>query len=198
MHIPSKPEKAAARQKIVTEHNIDPGDIIVLFNGTLNYPPNQNALDLILTEINPQLQKASDHSYTIVICGNKLPDHYNKLLNYKTQKVVYAGFVENIRDYFLAADIFINPVHEGGGIKTKLVEALAANCTSVSFAEGAIGIPKNVAGTKLSVVNDGDSSAFTSAIDNAVETIFNDVPDSFFQHFYWDNIAKKAFSFIND
>jgi glycosyltransferase involved in cell wall biosynthesis len=195
--IPSKEEKREARQKISLAHGIDQNDIILLYNGTLNYPPNRKALDLILKEINPAVQQAANLRFTTVICGNELPGSYNNLADYKKQNIKYAGFVDNIRDYFLAADIFINPIDEGGGIKTKLVEALAANCTSVSFTKGAIGIPKNATGNKLFIISDGNTEDFAGAIDRAVETIEQDLPAAFFDHFYWDNIAKKAATFIN-
>lgn len=197
-HIPSIEEKTAARQKIAAIHGIDKNDIILLYNGTLNYPPNLRALDLILNEINPAVQQHTKHKFTVIICGSKLPASYDNLENYRMQKVVYPGFVDNISDYFLAADIFINPIDEGGGIKTKLVEALAADCTAVSFIKGAIGVPKNVTGDKLFIVSDGNLPEFVHAIDRAVETIHKHIPGIFFEHFYWDNIAKKAASFIND
>jgi len=197
-NVPAQEEKRTARKKIGAKYDIDSNDVILLYNGTLNYPPNLRALDLILKEINPVLQRTTNHRFTTIICGNKLPDSYNKLEDYKNQKIIYAGFVDDIRDYFLAADIFISPIDEGGGIKTKLVEALAANSTSVSFTKGAIGVPQNVTGNKLFVVNDGDTTEFANTTTKAVNTIHEDIPSTFFDHFYWDNIGKKAALFIKD
>ena len=196
--VPNAAEKEIARKKITAQYGIDPNDIILLYNGTLNYPPNLRALDLIIKEINPALQQQNGYRFVTIICGNKLPSRYNELQDYKHQKIIYAGFVDGIRDYFFAADIFISPIDEGGGIKTKLVEALAAGCTAVSFTKGAIGIPREVTGNKLFIANDGNTADFANCILKAVDTIHDDIPGSFFEHFYWDNIAKKAVSFITD
>jgi hypothetical protein len=63
----------------------------------------------------------------------------NELKNYADQNIIYAGFVDDISIYFKGADVFINPVSYGGGIKTKLVEALGYNLNAVSTSNGAIG-----------------------------------------------------------
>jgi glycosyltransferase involved in cell wall biosynthesis len=194
---PVENEIDVARQQICSAHNIPKNEILLLYNGTLNYPPNMKGLDTILNTINPWLQEQNKYSFTTIICGSKLPDAYNKLEEYKNNKIVYAGLVEDIRAYFLACDIFINPITEGGGIKTKLVEALAVNRSAVSFANGAIGIPSETTGNKLIVVQDHDTIAFVKAIQVAVGSLKDTIPDTFYKHFYWENIAKKAALFID-
>ena len=52
---PSADERHAARQTICSTWNISPTDKLLLFNGTLDYKPNRDALDLILEKINPLL-----------------------------------------------------------------------------------------------------------------------------------------------
>ena len=94
--------------------------------------------------------------------------------------------------YYKAADIFLNPISEGGGIKTKLVEALAANDTAISFATGAIGVPPSVTGNKLLIVADKDPVAFAKAIQQSLPFIRESIPQSFFDHFYWGKIAANA------
>jgi len=194
---PSENEIIAAKQEIYTRHTIDKNDILLLYNGTLDYPPNLKGLDTILNILNPLLEKQKNYSFTTIICGSKLPGKYNKLEDYKNHKIVYAGFVEDIRSYFFACDIFINPITDGGGIKTKLVEALAANRSAVSFANGAIGIPAEVTGNKLITVPGNDAVSFAKAIQSAAGTIKDSIPGTFYNHFFWDNIAKKAAFFID-
>ena len=194
---PSKNEISNAKQEICSAHNINPNDILLLYNGTLNYPPNLKGLDTILDIINPLLEQQKKYSFTTIICGSKLPGSYNNLENYKAHKIVYAGFVNEIRSYYLASDIFINPITDGGGIKTKLVEALAANHSAVSFANGAIGIPLEITGNKLIIVPDNDTVSFAKAIQTAAGSLLENVPGIFYNHFFWDNIAKKAALFID-
>ncbi len=192
---PALQEKTIARQTVCTTHDVDKNKLLLLYNGTLYYQPNLKGLDIILTEINPLLQEKSI-PYTIVICGNHLPEHYQNLDAYKNKNIIYAGFVQDIATYFKAADIFINPITDGGGIKTKLVEALAGNSSAVSFASGAFGVPTAITGKKLLIAPDGDAQALFEAIQQSLPFIKEDIPAGFYEHFYWGNIVQKAFSHI--
>lgn len=189
---PSAEQKAAAKEKLCQKHNIAAGNLLLLFNGTLNYPPNQQGLDSILHKINPLLLKQAPFPYKILICGSRLPISYHNLEAYIDDNIIYPGFVDDIDLYFTASDIFINPVCEGGGIKTKLVEALASGCAAVSYEEGAIGVPADVTGKKLSVVENNNPSAFADAVLHTAGNISGPTPYSFYAHFYWGNIARKA------
>jgi polysaccharide biosynthesis protein PslH len=192
-----KPElntKNEARHIISRKHGIAEAENILLFNGTLDYLPNLEALHIILKEINRRLISA-DYKYKIIICGKNLPPTLNGLEEYKSQNIIYAGFVEEINLYFKGADIFINPVIEGGGIKTKVVEALGFDLSVVSTKSGAIGIPDSIVGSKLKVVADDDWEGFAEAILQTKQN--NVIPDEFFRHFYWGNISAKAIDKIN-
>ncbi len=133
--------------------------------------------------------------YKIIICGKGLPAHYQKLAGYSGKNIIYAGFVDDINIYFKGADIFINPVTDGGGIKTKVVEALGFNLSVISTESGAIGLPSSVTGRKLTRIKDGDWNSFAQAI-TAVDSNDN-IPQSFFEHFFWGNIAKKVKAVIS-
>jgi polysaccharide biosynthesis protein PslH len=194
--VPAPGERNVAKKEICAKHNIEPSGTLFLYNGTLNYPPNKKALDFILNDLNPLLEKQQALRYTILICGNKLPPAYDELAAFKSRNIVYAGFVNDIDIYFKGADIFLNPLSDGGGIKTKLVEALAANNTAISFMNGAIGDPTRVTGNKLFVVPDNDLNEFEFVVEKAIQSSKEDLPADFFLHFYWDNIAKKAAAFI--
>ncbi len=187
---PPVAEKKAARVQICKTHGISESEKILLFNGTLGYKPNLDALDIILEKINPILLETKDFKYKVIICGNKLPPEYNGLINYKEKNIIYAGFVDDINLYFKGCDIFINPVIDGGGIKTKVVEALGYNLSVISTHSGAIGIPQEITGNKMKIVADDDWETFASLIKtiNCNETVLA----AYFDYFYWGNIAVKA------
>ena len=105
------------------------------------------------------------------------------------------GFVEDIGLYFKGADVFINPVVEGGGIKTKLVEALGYNVNAVSTVNGAIGVPAALCNGKLLLVNDDDWAGFAQAVTVAVK-IIADISPAYYEHFYWGHNAERAAEFI--
>lgn len=187
---PAEAEIEQAKQQICTTHQISGTDKILLFNGTLGYKPNLDALDIILKEINPILLAEKNFNYKIIICGSKLPASYQGLINYKERNIIYAGFVDDINLYFKGCSLFINPVLDGGGIKTKLVEALGYNLSVISTASGATGIPVELTGGKLKILNESDWLVFAKEIINANEE--TNTPPAYFKHFYWGNIAQKA------
>lgn len=187
---PLPKEKLAAKKALQQKHAINDAEKILLFNGTLDYKPNLDALDSILLHINPLLLLNKKFAYKIIICGKGLPDSYDELKSYRGSNIIYAGFVDDINLYFKGADIFINPVIEGGGIKTKVVEALGYNLTVISTRSGAIGIPSSISGKKLYNITDSDWQGFANAIYEADSA--EKIPAGFFEQFYWGNIASKV------
>ena len=188
---PSAAEKLANKKNVCERHKLNPAKPLLLYSAALNYAPNQQGLDFILEKLNPLLLQ-SGQFYNILISGTKLAEKYDSLKAYADKNIVYAGFVNDIDQYFTAADIFLNPIAEGGGIKTKAVEALAANCTLISFENGAIGIPRNMAGEKLKVVPNNDAQLFATAVLDVVNIEPQAIPGSFFHFFSWRNIAQRA------
>lgn len=189
-------DKPDCKKKIAAIHKIDEDEKIFLFNGLLNYKPNSDALNAILNYINPLLLTQAEFKYKIIICGKGLPAEFNGLQDYKDKNIVHAGFVDDIEVYFKGADLFLNPVLSGGGIKTKMVEAIAFGTTVISTRNGAIGIDKNVCGNKLIVVVNGNWEAFVqSIIENAQNNL--PTPSNYYEHYYWKGIIKKAVKIMN-
>jgi glycosyltransferase involved in cell wall biosynthesis len=183
-------DKTEQKKKICDQYNI-PGDTtLLLFNGALDYPPNTDALSFILDKINPLLLKSMSLNYRIIICGRGLPGSFNKLKDFTDKNIIYAGFVDDIYAYFKAADIFLNPVVSGGGVKTKIVEAMAYGATVISCVSGATGIERSVCGEKIKIVPDNDAGAFTHEIlkikDQAIST-----PGQYYEYYSWKNIIKR-------
>lgn len=193
--IPSPAEKAEAKKSLLTRHALKTGTHLFLFNGTLHYQPNVIALRNILEKINPLFIKKGI-SYKIIICGKGLPRAMNELKEYKSKNIIYAGFVDDITEYFNGADVFINPVTEGGGIKTKLVEALGHNMNAVSTINGAIGIEENICNGKLYLSEKEDWQKFADNMEKCLNNK-NSISSVYFDHFYWGNIAEKAAEVIS-
>ena len=188
--IPAKIERSEAKNALLEKYSLDSDTNLFLFNGTLDYRPNLNAVKDIIEEINPLFIK-KDISYRIIICGKGLPGELNELKNYSSQHIIYAGFVDDISIYFKGADVFINPVTDGGGIKTKLVESLGYNLNVVSTVNGAIGVDAKMSNGKLLLCENDDWKNFADKMESALG-ICQDVSSEFFEHFYWENIAEKA------
>ena len=187
---PSATEKKVAKAYLCNTHGIAAEEKILLFNGSLGYAPNLDAVEAILNQINPLLLAENNFKYKIIICGNKLLAEYKGLVDYKEKNIIYAGFVEDISTYFKGADIFINPVIEGGGIKTKVVEALGYDLSVVSTQSGAMGIDVAETGKKMVVIADEDWNGFARQV-ILMDSCVN-IPASFFDEFYWGNIIAKT------
>lgn len=194
---PTLEEKTMAKKILLNQYGLSAETILLLFNGTLDYQPNLEALHTILYKINPNLIQHQHFEYRIIICGKNLPESFNGLADFVNENIIYAGFVEDINLYFKGTDIFINPVIDGGGIKTKLVEALGANLFAVSTSEGAIGVPASITNNRLKVIENNNWDLFAKTIVQA-DYRNGSINELFFKHFYWDNIAKKAWDAINE
>ena len=190
--MPSEPETLQARNAVAALHSISPTYRILLFNGAFDYKPNLDALNTLLQTINPLLAEKKDFTYRLVICGRNIPGN---ILNAGYPNVSIAGFVDDVDMYFKAADVFLNPLTEGGGIKTKLVEALAFNCNAVSTENGAIGVEPALCNGKLLIVADGDWQKFAQQV-IAASSITTNIGSEYFQHFFWGNSCARAARFI--
>jgi glycosyltransferase involved in cell wall biosynthesis len=186
--IPS--DAGVARQKLQAVHGFGDNEILLLFNGALYHHTNYDALQVILDHINPVLLQQK-LPYKILVCGKGLPASFNELKHYKDKNVIYAGFVDDISIHFKAADLFLNPIISGGGVKTKAIEAIAMDCTVVSTEIGALGLIREVCGEKLKVVADKDWPAFSAQVLQAMNTRVH-TPHAFFEYYYWGHITAKV------
>ncbi|HWR34094.1 MAG TPA: glycosyltransferase family 4 protein [Chitinophagaceae bacterium] len=183
-------DKTECKKHLCQKHGIDPDEKILLFNGLLNYKPNLDALKAILDEINPLLLIQPSFRYKIIICGKSLPQELNSLNAYADKNIIYAGFVDDIETYFKGADIFLNPVQSGGGIKTKMVEAIGFGTTVVSTESGSAGIDRKICGEKLCIAEDKDWNLFSQIIIDC-KSLPTLTPDAFYAYYSWENIISN-------
>ncbi len=187
----SPADREESRLIVCREQHIQPDEKILLFTGLLSYQPNLDALQVILKKINPVLLGQAGFKYKIIVCGKGLPPPMNDLKDYAQSNIIYAGFVRGIDAYYKAADVLLNPVQTGGGIKTKMVEALANGTTVVSTRSGAAGInPENCNG-KLQITDDDDWKTFALKVQTAASAPHNETPPAFYQAYNWENIVRN-------
>lgn len=191
---PTEEERHDALLFLLKEHKIDISEKLILFNGAFNYAPNINALYNLVQNIFPLLKKFTSERYKLIVCGKDIPE---ELISSSTNNdVIFAGFVPDINPYLKGATIFVNPITEGGGIKTKLVEALGFNLNCVSFETGAIGVSKELCGEKLIVVKDNNNEKFAEAIIHA-SAVKSNIPDEFYNQFSYQRIMEKIKGILN-
>ncbi len=184
-------EKKKARVTLEKTHGIDPATRIIYFNGTLDYEPNALALTEIVEKIIPKLAAQTDQSFVVLVTGRLIFSSYGYLKKLSHPCYINAGLVDDVETYFAGSDIFINPVSTGGGIKVKLMEALSYGLPVLSYVSGAAGVEPDLAGQALTIIPDGDTAKFASAI---MEHWKDEppVPDEFFQEYSWESISKQV------
>jgi len=171
------------------KYHIPEGHSVFLFFGKMDYLPNQHAVENIQKYVLPALINIGLTDFTILICGKGLPEN---LIDGSTKKhIKYIGFVEDLEEVILSSDLLLNPITSGGGVKTKVLEAIALNKAVVSTAEGALGINKQVCGEKLLVAKNNDWDAFAELCINAKEAPQTETPIAFFEKYSWEGIAKQ-------
>lgn len=186
----SPDQRSRYREQLLAEHTLNPTTRLFLFNGSLNYLPNMDALRIIISELLPILQSMR-FDFRIFICGHGLSEQWEKVLS-TYPDLIYKGFLENIELYWNGVDCFINPVTLGGGIKIKLVEALAHNLSIISTRTGGKGVPETLAGEKLLLVTDYDWHTFAKAMAEWKAAQYKDTPPAFYREFNWETIVQKA------
>jgi len=184
--------RQSSREAINQLHGLLPTDKMLLFTGAFNYKPNLDALQFIVEKINPILMKEAGFTYKILVCGGDLPAEWKELRDELSHHIIYAGFIPRIDLYYAAADIFLNPVLSGGGIKTKMVEAIAYGATVISTETGATGINKAVCGSKLVLIPDGDWNAFANAVVKSGQENPSPTPAAYYQQYHWEAIISDV------
>lgn len=182
--------KTLLRRRLLEYYKIPNNTSLFLFNGSLNYSPNIDGLHVIVYELLPRLRN-SRLQFRIFICGSNLSEQWEKVLKAQPELIV-TGFVDDISVFMIGTDCSINPVTLGGGIKTKLVEALACHQTVITTETGAKGLSTAVTGDNVKVIPDYNWSLFANAMNTFNPYHQANTPAAFFEHHDWKRIIDKA------
>lgn len=102
----------------------------ILFFGALYREENYTAVIWFIENVFPKLDKR----FTFTVLGNQ-PDE--RLMKFRSERITFTGFVEDIRHYFSRCLCMAAPLQLGAGIKIKVLEAMSAG---VPVLTGKIGI----------------------------------------------------------
>lgn len=106
----------------------------ILFSGAMNYSPNIDAVLYIHKKILPLIRSQIPELRFYIVGTNPHPRIKN-LAN--EPHVIVTGFVEDIRRYIQRANVVLAPMRKGGGIKNKILEAMAMEKPVVTNPMGA-------------------------------------------------------------
>ncbi len=95
----------------------------ILFIGNFSYFPNIDAARYLYTEILPHLPK----EIKVKIVGK----NYTKL-GIRDERVSFIDYIDDIRDAYSTALVFVSPIRIGGGTNFKVLEAMATRTPIVA------------------------------------------------------------------
>ncbi len=188
---PSREEKTRAVSLVRQWHGISANAKILFFSGTLDYAPNADGFRMIAEEIIPMLEQSLNIPFVVIVCGRIHDPSFGFLQQLRHDSLCFIGEVEDVKPYFLAADVFLNPVRTGGGIKVKTMEALSYDLPVVSTEHSAAGIDRTLTGGRLKVCDDADLTSFCRLVAEAI-TDDREIPDAYYLHYQWQHITHQV------
>lgn len=108
----------------------------LVFSGTLDFRPNIDAVVWFAQEVLPLIRARRPHVRLVVIGKRPAP----LVRAQASDNLIVVGEVADARPYLAAADVYVVPMRIGGGVRLKLLEALALEAPVVSTSMGAEGV----------------------------------------------------------
>jgi len=111
----------------------------LVFTGSMDWIPNEDAIIHFATDILPLIQKKLPN-ITLSVVGRK-PTKKLIALGAANPAIRVTGAVDDIRPYVHDAAVYVVPLRIGGGTRIKIFEAMAMGKAVVSTTIGAEGLP---------------------------------------------------------
>lgn len=186
-HIPET-EKSAISEK---------GEIKKLLFVGNNFFTNLRGLRWFVDKVLPNLAK----NIQVNVVGRGLEEHRNE---YSDSRVNIIGSVESLASYYLDTDIVIGPLFDGGGMKTKSVEAMSYGKIYVATKESLVGCwdeMNDIIRNKI-VFRSDDAKEWVSIINSLVDSDikkFNfEVYDLFVKKFSYGAVRDQLAALLKD
>lgn len=110
----------------------------IVFTGNMSYPPNIKAAQFLAHEIQPFFNK----NIKILISGAQPA---KEVLSLQSSTCKITGWVDDIRNSYAAAHLFVAPLQIGTGLQNKILEAMAMKipCITTSLVNASLGAKEN-------------------------------------------------------
>jgi polysaccharide biosynthesis protein PslH len=116
----------------------DPKGNTILFCGSMDMHPNQEAMEYFLRRIWPRIV-AQCPDVKLCVVGRNPPDWLVQI-GKTNPRVQITGFVDDVRPYFQKAAVCICPILSGGGTRLKILDSLAMGVPVVATSFAASGL----------------------------------------------------------
>jgi glycosyltransferase involved in cell wall biosynthesis len=170
---------------------LDLGENVLVFTGKMDYRPNIDAMGWFTAAVLPEIQKEVPDA-RLYIVGQKPHARVETLRDKKN--VAITGWVNDVRPYLSAADVFVAPLRMGSGTRLKILEAMAAGCAVVSTQHAASGLGAEA--RSAMVVTDGETEmarAIVSLLRSSRDrqSLGGAAQDFVRQHYDWSVLIPK-------
>lgn len=152
----------------------------LVFTGNMAYPPNVDAAIFLVHEIMPFVWKKKPDA-RILIAGAS-PDR--SVLTLKSDQVTVSGWMDDIRDSYSSARVFIAPMRIGTGLQNKLLEAMSMKIPSITTP---------LANDALKA-KDGKQILIGETAENLADQVLRLLSDSSL----YDTIKENGFDFVQE
>lgn len=136
----------------------------LVFVGGYSHPPNVDAARWLVTEIMPLL-RARCPGVRLTLVGGDAPPGVRALAR---DDVLVTGYVPAVEPYLGRAQVVVAPVRLGGGMRMKVLQAMAMGKAVVTTSLGAAGL--GVPGQPLPVAIAEDAPGFAAAVAQLLES----------------------------
>ena len=110
------------------------------FHGGMTWEPNRMTAARLSGSIAEELAKISKNQIKIEIAGRPVFPELQRFDGVNNVRVL--GFVDDIQSWLSSLSLYVMPMYQGGGVKNKLLEALAAGLPVLTNTLGAEAIPE--------------------------------------------------------
>jgi len=126
----------------------------LIYLGNFSWLPNLNGVLWFLKEVWPKIIKTFPQVQFFIV-GKNPPEELKK---YSSKNIIITGYVDDIKPWVDKAEVFIVPLFSGGGIRIKILEALAMGKVIITTSIGSEGIEVEN-GKHVIIADDKDSFA---------------------------------------
>ncbi len=130
----------------------------LVFTGSMDWRPNQDAVVFFLEEILPRLEQHGN--FKLLVVGRNPPAWLEESCRDKPQ-IELTGTVDDVRPFMARGAVFVVPLRIGGGSRLKILEAFSMRRAVVSTRVGAEGLN----------VRDGEHLLLADQADDFVQAI---------------------------
>jgi polysaccharide biosynthesis protein PslH len=110
----------------------------LLFVGSFNHRPNRVAAKFLVDKVWPNI--AQSNGFAQLVLAGRGSDVFLSTRGGWPERVTALGYVEDLTSLFRECRFFVAPLTEGGGIKIKILEAMARGIPVITTPIGAEGI----------------------------------------------------------